>query len=365
MEIKKLLITGDAIFINRYQNLFKSMSPYLEQVDYLPLGSLEQNRQKQKIKQLLPKFLLKPAEKLFRKNQQTFIKKSLETEENIRKLAYSPDLVFHIFALYCPFWEKFDIPYVMFLDYNMALAAKNWSDWSPFNNQKELDFWLDCERQAYGKAHHLFPKSNIVKKSLIEDYGIPSEKITVVGASGNFPEPYQGEKSFGSKQILFNGSDFERKGGNLLLAAFKQVKQVIPDARLAIIGKNLSIKQDGVETPGIIRSTAQMQELFLKSDLVVAPAYCDPFPVFLMEAMNYGVPCIVSDKDGMPEIVDNDVNGVVIHDPTPQILADRIITLLTNPALLNQMSGQAREKMKNQLNWDKIAANIIQVLSDN
>lgn len=81
--------------------------------------------------------------------------------------------------------------------------------------------------------------------------------------------------------------------------------------------------------------------------------------------MNYGVPCIVTDKDGMPEIVDNHVNGVVIHEPTAEILAQRIITLLTNPALLNQMSGQARDKMKNKLNWDKIAAKIIQVLSDN
>lgn len=207
--------------------------------------------------------------------------------------------------------------------------------------------------------------SNVVKKSLIEDYGIPGEKITVVGASGNYTEPYQGEKSFGTKQILFNGSDFERKGGDLLLAAFKQVKQAIPDAKLVIIGKNLSTNQDGVENPGIIRSAEAMRELFLTSDLVVAPAYCDPFPVFLMEAMNYGVPCIVTDKDGMPEIVDNHVNGVVIHEPTAEILAQRIITLLTNPALLNQMSGQARDKMKNKLNWDKIAAKIIQVLSDN
>ncbi|MFB2834783.1 glycosyltransferase family 4 protein [Floridanema evergladense] len=365
MELKKILVTGDAFFINRHQPLFTAMSPHLEQLDYLAQGSLEQTKRGQKIKKLLPKFLLKPAEKLLRKNQQTFVKKSLETEQKIRELEYHPNLVFHIFALYCPFWENFDIPYVMLLDYNMALAAKNWPAWSPFSNQKELNFWLDCERKAYEKAHHLFPMSNVVKKSLIEDYGIPGEKITVVGASGNYTEPYQGKKSFGSKQILFNGSDFERKGGDLLLAAFKQVKQAISDAKLVIIGKNLSINQEGVENPGIIRSAEAMRELFLTSDLVVAPAYCDPFPVFLMEAMNYGVPCIVTDKDGMPEIVDNDINGVVIHEPTPEILADRIINLLTNPALLNQMSGQARDKMKNKLNWDKIAANIIQVLSAN
>lgn len=364
MDIKNVVITGDAFFVERFQPLFKSLSTHVD-LEYLPYGSLNSTRRSQKIKKFLPKFLIKPAEKLFRKNQKTFINKSQETEGKIRQLEFTPDLVFHLFGLFCPFWDKFDIPYVTYLDYTMALAERTWSPWCPFNNRKELEFWFECERQAYSHAHHLFPMSNLVKKSLMEDYGIAPEKITVVAGAGNYTEVYQGEKTFGSNQILFNGSDFERKGGDLLLAAFKQVKQSIPDAKLVIIGKNLSLNQDGIENPGHIATASQMRDLFLKTDLVVAPAYCEPFGHFLVEAMNYGVPCIVSDTGGMPEIVDNEVNGVVVHEPTPQILADRIITLLTNPALLNQMSGQARDKIKNKLNWDKIAAKIIQVLSDN
>ena len=362
MDVKKVVITGDAFFIERFQPLFKAMSTHVD-LEYLPYGNLTSTKRSQKIKKLLPKFLIQPAEKLFRKNQKTFINKSQETEDKIRQLEFTPDLVFHLFGLFCPFWDKFDIPYVTYLDYTMALAERTWSPWCPLNNRKELEFWFECERQAYSQAHHLFPMSNLVKKSLIEDYGIAPEKITVVAGAGNYTEVYQGEKTFGNHQLFFNGSDFERKGGDLLLAAFKQVKQAIPDAKLVIIGKNLPLKQDGVETPGHIASTSEMQDLFLKTDLVVAPAYCEPFGHFLVEAMNYGVPCIVSATGGMPEIVDHEVNGVVISEPTSEILADRIITLLTNPALLNQMSVQARTKVQNKLNWDKIAANIIQVLS--
>lgn len=364
MDIKKVVVTGDAFFIERFQPLFRAMSTQVN-LDYLPYGNLQSTRRSQTIKKFLPKFLIQPAEKLFRKNQKTFINKSQETESKIRQLEYTPDLVFHLFGLFCPFWDKYDLPYVTYLDYTMALAERTWSPWAPFNNPKEREFWLDCERQAYTKAHHLFPMTNLVKNSLIKDYCIAPEKITVVGAAGNFTELYQGEKTFGSKQILFNGSDFERKGGDLVLAAFKQVKKTIPNAKLVIVGKKLATNEDGIENPGHIASASQMRDLFLNTDLVVAPAYCEPFGHFLVEAMNYGVPCVVSASGGMPEIVDHEINGVVISQPTSDILADRIINLLSKPHLLMQMSEKARPKIKNQLNWDNIATKIVQISSQN
>jgi glycogen synthase len=54
-----------------------------------------------------------------------------------------------------------------------------------------------------------------------------------------------------------------------------------------------------------------MRELFLSSDLVLAPSRCDPFPTFLIEAMNFGLPCVASDVDGLPEIVEHEVTGLV------------------------------------------------------
>ncbi len=132
---------------------------------------------------------------------------------------------------------------------------------------------------------------------------------------------------------------------------------------MVIIGKKLAIHEDGIDNPGRISSLSDMRNLFLETDLVVAPAYCEPFGLFLVEAMNYGVPCIVSASGGMPEIVDNGVNGIVIHQPTSDILANHIINLLRNKSLLSSMSQQARHKVKNKLNWNNVANTIFQVLS--
>jgi glycosyltransferase involved in cell wall biosynthesis len=106
-----------------------------------------------------------------------------------------------------------------------------------------------------------------------------------------------------------------------------------------------------------------MRQLFLETDLVVAPARCDPFPSFVIEAMNYGVPCIVSGNDGMPEIVDDGINGLVVDPLTPELLAEKIINLLGDRAKLSSMSEQAQQKVKTQFNCQTITHKIMRVLS--
>jgi len=249
----------------------------------------------------------------------------------------------------------------MYLDYTMALAKQNWADWAPFASPQTYQRWLACEQRTYQRANHVFCMSQLVKTSLVEDYSVPADKITVVGSSGNFEQLYDGDKSFGSQQILFNGSDFFRKGGDRVLAAFTQVRVALPDATLVVIGAKLAEVPPGVINPGAVDADT-LRELFLSSDLVVAPGRCDPFPTFLMEAMNYGVPCIVSAQDGMPEIVDDGVNGRVLAQPNPDNLAREMIALLSQPAQLRAFSNQARQKISTQLNWPKIAQTMAQVI---
>jgi len=365
MKIDNILVTGDRNMIHRHKFLFQAMSPYVSQIEYLPNNSLFHSKLlKNFIKPFYKSipFLSANPTSLLRKNAQTFIKQSYQTEQKIRKLSHNPDLIFHIYGMFSPFWDQFDIPYVTYLDYTMARAIKNWLPWAACNTEDALTAWLECERRAYKHAHHLFTKSHCVKSSLINDYGIEPNKITVIYSSGQFLEPYRGEKTFGSKQILFNGSDFERKGGDLLITAFRIVKQAIPEATLVIVGEKLSIHGDGIYNPGYISSARNMMNFFLNTDLVVSPAHCEPLGLFLIEAMNYGIPSIVSNQDGMPEIIEHGYNGFVISQRDPEYLAAQIIELLSNNAVLKEMSRNARYKIKTQLNWNIIAKQISEIL---
>ncbi len=367
MNVKTLLVTGDRFMINRHQLLFQEMSSHIGDIKYLNVDKLSEAKLLKQIGKLVKKrlsFLPVKSASSLRKNADSFIKTSRNVEKRIRSLKSKPDLIFHLYGMYSPLWDEFDIPYVTYLDYTMALAKRNWSAWAPFATEQDFHYWLECERRAYQNTHHIFTKSNLVKHSLIEDYGVNPQKITVAGTSGKFLEPYQGKKKFGSKQILFNGSDFKRKGGDLVLAAFKKVKQEIPLAKLVIIGNNLSINQDGVCNRGYISSSSAMKNLFVETDIVVAPAICEPVGLFSIEAMNFGVPCIVSDNGGISEIIDSESDGIVISQPTPELLANQMTRLLSDINLLEKMSENTRQKVKNLSNWNHIANKMSKKLSE-
>ncbi len=368
MTIQRVLVTGKPEFLQRHRPLFDAMTHQFDHLDFLPLIDLpprhpwqeKLSRKSQRLWQTLRRQTV-PAYIDPLKTARVFVERSRHTERQIRQQTAQPDRIFHVFGMSSPFWSNATTPYAMYLDYTMALAKHNWTDWAPFPSPRAYQQWIACERRTYQQAHNLFCMSHLVKRSLIADYGVPAEKITVVGSSGNFGCLYQGQKTFGSQQILFNGSDFLRKGGDRVLAAFQQVRAVLPEATLVVIGVDLPEKHEGVINPGPVDSET-LQYLFLHTDLVIAPGRCDPFPTFLMEAMNYGVPCTVAAQDGMPEIVDHNINGIVLPQPTPETLAHEMLALLTQPDRLQAMSEQARQKIKTQLNWTTIAQTIAQVI---
>lgn len=369
MSIQRLLVTSKSEFLQRHRPLFEAMAQQFDHLDYLPIIDLpprplwqeKLNRKSQRLWQTLrrtPSTYVDPL-----KTARVFIERSRHTERQIHHQLVQPDQVFHVFGMSSPFWNASSTPYAMYLDYTMALAKRNWLDWAPFAHAGAYRNWRSCEQRTYNRANHLFCMSQVVKHSLITDYNIPAEKITVVGSSGNFEQVYEGKKTFETRQILFNGSDFLRKGGDRVLAAFQQVRAMEPNATLVVIGAELPEKPEGVINPGQVNSET-LKKLFLTSDLVVAPGRCDPFPTFLMEAMNYGVPCIVTAQDGMPEIVDHGINGIVLSQPTPDSLAGEISHLFNHPLQLQSMSEQARHKIKTRLNWNTIARTIAQVIRE-
>jgi len=369
-----VLITGDKGFLHRYQSLFTEISSYCETLNYLPDNSPYAAGTSKKALKILYGLLYLISSKRnllafsevrgFRLDAKVFAARSRKTERLIRSLSDRPDLIFHVFCMYSPLWKSFDIPYVMYLDYTTALAKQRWFPWAPFQTEEAYSERIKCERLAYENATFIFTMSNLAKSSLITDYGIEPRKIVVVGSSGHLVELYSGEKQFGSKQILFQSSDFERKGGDLVLTAFRKVRAVLPEATLVIIGKKLNISEVGVSNLGYVSSSSEMRNLFLETDLVVAPSRCEPFQAFLLEAMNYGVPCIASDSDGTPEIIDNRIDGVLIHQPTADSLAAEIINLLCDPSALESMSEKARLKVKDKFNWNAIAKKIVAVLKN-
>jgi glycosyltransferase involved in cell wall biosynthesis len=194
-----------------------------------------------------------------------------------------------------------------------------------------------------------------VAASLIQDYGVPEGKIRVVGSAADFSRPVEAERSFGSKIILFYGSEFERKGGDVLVEAFAKIRAIVPDASLVVIGTDRPIQDAGVMVLGMVPLT-KVRELLLKADVVAAPARCEPFTTFVIEAMTCGTPCVVTRASGISELING--GGLVLERLDAEPLADALVSLLTEPKRLERMSANARQVVAETLNWDTVATRI-------
>lgn len=368
MEKPNMLVTGDPVSMNRYGFFLSDSLKEHFSVDLCPISNPFKRSPYGLLMFLIGELTCRrPEDKRLKwsrllASRYAFLARSRHAERIIRRRKRKPDYIFHIFSMFAPFAAAPWVPYVMWLDYTMALSHRNYKPWAPFRTDQDREAWLACERRAYGNAHHVFTWSEVTRQSVIQDYGVAPDRVTVAGAAGCFHGLYQGEKTFGSMRCLFQGSQFIRKGGDLLLQAWPMVRKSLPNAKLVIVGDRTGVTMDGIENVGYVKSREHMKELFLTSDLVVAPGRCDPFQTFLLEAMNFGVPCIVSDRDGMPEIVADGETGTILKRLDASNIATAVVSLLSDPARLLLLSKNARKAVRLRLNWDVIARKVTNVL---
>jgi glycogen synthase len=364
----ELVITGRKHFLNRYEGFSNALLNHFDGVATLPTGKVLNLHPMSVAARLahgtrFEKFF-GPYMSYDANHPRGYVLRSRQTEKKIRGLSLRPDFVIHLFSLFGPFWNDFSIPYAMYLDYTMALGRKNWPLWAPFRSDRDYERWIAHEKRSYDRSKLIFTMGHNCKNSLVDDYDIPSEKIHVVGSSGNFRYSSTTQKTFGTQQILFQGSEFERKGGDLLLQAFQLIRASIPNATLVIIGSTLTIDEPGVKNLGYISSAQEVKNLFLTSDLVIAPARCDPFTAFAIEAMNYGVPCIVTRKSGISEIISNQENGVIIDSLNPAEIAAEAVKLLTHLSDLERISSGGKKLIHTSLNWEVIADKVARKIKE-
>lgn len=80
------------------------------------------------------------------------------------------------------------------------------------------------------------------------------------------------------------------------------------------------------------------------SDLYLHPAKAEGFGIAVVEAMLVGVPPILADAGGLPELIEDGISGYLLPDNDPKPWADRIMELYRNPQQINIIATNARKK---------------------
>jgi len=174
-----------------------------------------------------------------------------------------------------------------------------------------------------------------------------------------------------SKPIIVSGVSVLRisKGLYYLISAFKKILKIFPSATLLIIGdgpeKNNLLEQ-AKETKLIEFLGAQNHEKVVKylraADIFTLASVSvegdrEGVPTSIMEAMAAGLPVAATNVGGIPELVKNGENGILVEEKNPSALAQAIIKLIGDENLRQKMRGKNLEDIK-QKDWPLIAKKI-------
>jgi glycosyltransferase involved in cell wall biosynthesis len=173
-------------------------------------------------------------------------------------------------------------------------------------------------------------------------------------------------------EILFLGRIGERKGIYDLLHAFQKVVKVIPDAILKIGGdgevdkaKDLTSKLNlskNVEFLGWVNEE-EKYKLLNNAKVYILPSYNEGLPMGLLEGMSAGLAVISTDVGGIPEVIENEKNGLLIKAGNKIQITNSLIKVLTNNQLLEELGESARKSFLKSFN-SKIMTNKVEEIYD-
>lgn len=191
-------------------------------------------------------------------------------------------------------------------------------------------------------------------RSLVDDYGIPRQRIAVVGAGANvFPEAVP--RLDDGRTVLFVGRDFARKGGPILLDAFVRLRRVHPKARLLVAGpvRPPPLPENAFHLGAV--EPSELPALLSQASVFCLPTLREPFGLALLDAMACGVPCVSTRIEAVPEIVSEGETGLLVPPGDP-VAADRSPGAAPLPARAGaEMGARGRERVAARFRWEQVA----------
>ena len=101
---------------------------------------------------------------------------------------------------------------------------------------------------------------------------------------------------------------------------------------------------------------------FENADLFIHPTTDDCFPLVLLEAMQYGLPCVTTNEGGIPDIVENGENGLIAEQQDPQSLAVCIERLIADKELRRKMGQSGLAKFKSHFTIDCFEHSFVEIM---
>jgi len=111
-------------------------------------------------------------------------------------------------------------------------------------------------------------------------------------------------------------------------------------------------------------SHSEVAKKYAAAEIAVSPSIYEGFGLPAAEAMACGVPVIGTTAGALPEVIEDNVTGILVPPKNPQALAGAIKTLIDDPELRQKIGAAGVERVNRLFTWEKSAKATIDVYNE-
>jgi glycosyltransferase involved in cell wall biosynthesis len=228
---------------------------------------------------------------------------------------------------------------------------------------RQLAAYVRRQRAIYRRAQACCATTHWVADSIVGDYGVPRERVHVVGLGANHDIRPPERRDWGVPRFLFVGQDWTRKNGALVVEAFADVRRAHPVAELHLVGGHPPVCADGVHGHGTmpLGDTAgdeRLARLWQHATCFVMPSLHEPAGQVFAEAAASGLPSIGSTNGGSITVIGD---GGVVVDPHDRAALTAAMLHLCDPPTAQRLGERAIVQAQ-RFTWRKVAERLVRAL---
>jgi glycosyltransferase involved in cell wall biosynthesis len=247
------------------------------------------------------------------------------------------------------------VPYVVYTD-RVSLESR---EADREYRGRFTDGWLAQERRLLRDARRVFVMGPSSVPCLTDQYGVDPAKVQVVGAAANSILGPPVRPRSACRRLLFVGTQWELKGGQELLAAFRELRRDFPDLALHVVGCTPAGVPDGVVVHGRL-THEDMDAAYERADLLVLPTRSEAFGIAYLEALEKGLPCVGTSVANVPWIIGD--AGLCVQARDASALARAVRTLIDDYSEFAARARRRGAELAGRCTWRRIAAQVADAL---
>jgi glycosyltransferase involved in cell wall biosynthesis len=222
---------------------------------------------------------------------------------------------------------------------------------------------LTGQRVAYRRAHAVVANSGAAAAQLLRE-GVAASKIRLIPNGVDWLPDRPAPSHNGLRRIVMVANLRQEKGHDVLIDAAPQIFSSCPDAEICLAGNGpmadaLAARARARGVGGRVQFLGHCEDvpsLLARSDIFVLPSRSEALPNALIEAMAAGLPVVASRVGGIPEIVTDGQNGVLVQPGDPAALATAVVHLIDHPGSAIALGGAARSWVRRTYSFERMVS---------